>query len=257
MSMSLYAQNGDVIGRVLLTQGRVEARDAAGNVRALTRKSEIFAQDTILVGADGFAQVRMVDKAMISLKSNTEFRFDNYEFDDNPATPDSAVMSMVRGGFRTISGSIGTSDDDQHGVVTPYASIGIRGTFHGATITGSDTPDPGDDGVDTGTWDGGTTVTSPISGQSMDLGLEGEFDFSHTDSQGEIFGLVDTPDSMRDNFFLGVTFEDNGGDEDAADASGDGQTGDGAATGDNGNAANGGNAGNGGDGNANANPPRQ
>ena len=141
LSAPLHAQNGgDVIGRVLATKGDVRARDAAGNVRALTSRSEIFAQDTILVGADGFASVRMVDDAQIALKANTEFRFDAYEYDENPATPDSAVMTMVRGGFRTVSGSIVGGSDEQE-IRTRYANIGIRGTELEAQQTGDDTPD--------------------------------------------------------------------------------------------------------------------
>src|SRR5690606_37340020 len=118
------------IGVVLVTKGRVEAHGADGSVRLLSRRSEIFASDTIVVGVDGLAQIRMVDDARLSFRPNTEFTFNSYEFDGNDATPDSALMSMVRGGFRTISGSIGDAAADEYRVDTPMASIGIRGTTH-------------------------------------------------------------------------------------------------------------------------------
>ena len=108
--MPAFAQTGESIGVVILSKGRVEARRPDGTIRALGRRSEIFEEDTILVGPQGAAQVKMVDDARISFKANTEFTFDQYDFDGDDATPDTALMSMVRGGFRTISGAIGEMD---------------------------------------------------------------------------------------------------------------------------------------------------
>lgn len=237
LSLPLYAQTGDLIGMVIQTKGRVEVRDATGNVRALTRRSEIFEQDTILVGADGFAQLRMVDDAMISFKANTEFLFETYDFDENPAIFDEVVMSMVRGGFRTISGSIGEADQDTYRVDTPFASIGIRGTFHGASLEGGI--------LYTGTWDGGTTISNEDG--SIDLGLGGTFDYSETSNDGEgPQGLLAEPVQLSlENFTPGVVEEEedpdagdagagsdaaegDAGADDAPDA-GDGQAADGAA----------------------------
>lgn len=151
-SLPLQAKGTNAIGKVLTAQGLVEARDANGLLRALTRRSEVFEADTILVGADGFTQVRMVDDAQISLQANTEFSFNTYAFDANSATPDSAAMSMIRGGFRTISGTIGDADEDGYRLDTPYASIGIRGTAHSGVIVAGV--------LYTGVSEGGTTVSN-------------------------------------------------------------------------------------------------
>jgi hypothetical protein len=97
-------------------------------LRVLTRKSDVFEADTIIVSADAYAKIKMVDSAMLALQANTEFAFNTYEFDGNPETPDAAIMSMIRGSFRTISGTIGDEDADDYRIHTPYASIGIRGT---------------------------------------------------------------------------------------------------------------------------------
>ena len=174
LSLPLYAQTGEAIGIVLTTTGLVEARDASGTIRTLTRRSEIFEQDTILVGADGYGQVKMVDDARISFKPNTEFTFNQYDTDADPATPDSAIMSMVRGGFRTISGSIGDQDQDTYRLDTPMATIGIRGTNHEGLIVGND--------LFTGVYDGGTTISNDEG--SVDTGIGANYDFTQT-TQGE------------------------------------------------------------------------
>lgn len=292
LSLPSYGQTGEMIGTVIVTKGRVEARDAAGNVRVLGRRSQIFAQDTILVGADGFADIRMVDDAHFSFKPNTEFRFDDYSYDENPATPDSAIMTMARGGFRTVSGAIGDGEGDQHTVNTRYASIGIRGTgvdlvdleASGADgeVAANQTPGP-DPGEYSHTFDGATTVTSNLTGESIDVGLDGDVDYTYTDEEGNLFGLVSDPNVFNNDYTADeeesgegdgdadadadagdedAADEDDGGDDgnaaaeddDAAAADGDDAGGDGAAAPAADNGGNGGN-GNGGaanDGNGNA-----
>src|SRR5690606_35575183 len=116
LALPLHAQPGEPIGTVLATKGRVEVRAADGALRTLARRSPLYLRDTIVVGSDGYASIRMIDAAEISFRPNTEFWFQSYSFDANPATADEAVMSMLRGGFRTISGSIGDSDNDNYRV---------------------------------------------------------------------------------------------------------------------------------------------
>ena len=130
----VVAQEGQAIGRVLSTSGSVTARDLGGALRQLSRRSDIFFGDTVITGPNGFAQLRMVDSAQISFKEGTEFTFAEYSSDGPDGAADSALMEMVRGGFRTISGSIGDDDADEYQVSTQFASIGIRGTTHEAVI---------------------------------------------------------------------------------------------------------------------------
>ncbi|HEY0962455.1 MAG TPA: FecR family protein, partial [Pseudomonadales bacterium] len=175
--------SGESIGIVIAVRGQVEALDASGAVRQLTRGADVFAADTIAVGPEGYAQVRMVDEALISLKSDTSFTISSYEFDGNPATPDSATMSMVRGGFRTISGSIGDADEDTYRIDTPHASIGIRGTMHSAIIV---------EGVlYTGVYDGGTTISNNLG--SIDAGIGADFDYTETIGNEAPRGLIESP----------------------------------------------------------------
>ena len=91
--VSLLAQSGEPIGRVLLTRGSVQAQNASGQVRELGRRSDLYEQDTIITGPDGFTQVRMNDGAQISLKEDTTFAFNEYSFDGNPNTGDSAAAN--------------------------------------------------------------------------------------------------------------------------------------------------------------------
>jgi hypothetical protein len=167
---SSYAQEGQAIGRVLSTTGSVTARDLGGALRELSRRSDIFVGDTVITGPNGFAQLRMVDSAQISFKEDTEFTFSEYSSDGPGGAADSALMEMVRGGFRTISGTIGDDDADEYQIATQFASIGIRGTSHEALINAGV--------LLTGVYDGGTTVSNAQG--SLDTGIGANFNYSQT-----------------------------------------------------------------------------
>ena len=243
-TFSAHAQDGNVIGRVLQTSGYVSATDQAGAVRALARRSNVFEGDTVITGPQGFAQIRFVDGAMLALKEDTEFTFNEYSFDGDPGTADSAVMSMVRGGFRTISGSIGDDSNDTYRVETQFANIGIRGTTHegvivglgpGGSTSGAGTGAGGGAGnggngqpaLYTGVYNGGTTVSNQFG--SIDTGLGGSYDYAMTNQNQAPRGLLTQPNQLGRIQFVSET---PGGDDD--DEGDDGQQGGGTDQDDNG-----------------------
>jgi hypothetical protein len=77
-------------------------------------------------------------------------------------------MSLFRGGFRTISGSIGDADQDDYRIDTPFASIGIRGTVHEGLIVG--------DALYTAVYEGGATISNNQG--SIDTGIGASYDFA-------------------------------------------------------------------------------
>jgi len=243
-TFSAHAQDGNVIGRVLQTSGYVSATDQAGAVRALARRSNVFEGDTVITGPQGFAQIRFVDGAMLALKEDTEFTFNEYSFDGDPGTADSAVMSMVRGGFRTISGSIGDDSNDTYRVETQFANIGIRGTTHEGVIVGLGTGGStggagtgagggagnggnGQPALYTGVYNGGTTVSNQFG--SIDTGLGGSYDYAMTNQNQAPRGLLTQPNQLGRIQFVSET---PGGDDD--DEGDDGQQGGGTDQDDNG-----------------------
>lgn len=170
MNTAVLAQGAEPIGIVIVAKGQVQAREPSGVLRPLARYGTVYQADTILVGSNSMAHIRMADDALFAFKANTEFTFADYRYDGDAATADSAVMSMLRGGFRTMSGSIGDEDADTYRVDTPMASIGIRGTTYEALIV--------DDTLFTGVTAGGTTISNNAG--SIDTGIGGDFDFSET-----------------------------------------------------------------------------
>ena len=125
-SPSLLAADG--VGKVLLSFGKNHAITAEGELRLLKRKSEIFDQETLQTGPRGRLQVRFSDDSMLSLKPNTRYAIQQYEFNKAAPTESKAFYKLIKGGMRTISGKIGKVDREDYKLETVVATIGIRGT---------------------------------------------------------------------------------------------------------------------------------
>ena len=97
-----YAADDPIAGRVVAVSGQVAAVDSTGSSRQLARRSEIFVGDTIVTQSASFAQIRMTDTAIISLKELTQFEIVAYAYEDNSVT-DISTMRLIEGGFITIT----------------------------------------------------------------------------------------------------------------------------------------------------------
>ncbi len=127
------------VGKVVLAVGDVKVQRQ--QIEALTRGAPLLEGDIIKTGKNGRAQLLMVDGARIAVKPNTELSLDEYKYQkpsDAPVAVDSdssLTMSLIKGGFRTISGAIGKGEDKtKYKVKTPVATIGIRGTDYSALL---------------------------------------------------------------------------------------------------------------------------
>jgi hypothetical protein len=115
-------------GRVDFAVGGVSAlRTADGQPRPLTRGSDINSGETIDTG-EGRAQLRFTDGSQVSLQPRTQYRIDDYKFSGKNDGEEKGFFSLVKGGFRTITGLIGKADRKAYQVSTTTATIGIRGT---------------------------------------------------------------------------------------------------------------------------------
>jgi hypothetical protein len=118
------------VGTVQFSAGNVRLRDAAGKTRPVQRGIEINEGDTILSQPSGSAQLKMIDGGIIAVRPNTELKIDQYRYSGREDGSENAVMRLLSGGFRTITGLIGRTRKSNYKVYTPTATIGIRGTDH-------------------------------------------------------------------------------------------------------------------------------
>lgn len=125
----LLAEAG-VAGRVQFVAGDVRIVDDKGAPRPMRKGDDINEGDTVLSGADGSAQVRMIDGAIVAVRPRTELKVIDYAFDEKDSSKENASFSLAKGGLRAITGLIGKVNKDRYKLATPTATIGIRGTDH-------------------------------------------------------------------------------------------------------------------------------
>ncbi len=128
-------------GSVLFAKGSVTAERApAVN---LAKGDAVLDDDTIATGDASRVQLLMIDGAKIAIRPNSVVRIDEYAYTESTTTvvtqsDNKSVMSLVKGGFRTITGAVGKEDRSDYEVRTPVGVLGIRGTNFAVLLCGGD-----------------------------------------------------------------------------------------------------------------------
>lgn len=121
-------------GRADFVIGNVEAVAADGTRRSLVKGSEINIGEAINTGAGARAQIRFTDGGYVSIQPNSQFRVDDYSYENKTDGKEKGFFSLLKGGLRAITGAIGHVHRDNYRVTTPMATIGIRGTGYNAVL---------------------------------------------------------------------------------------------------------------------------
>ena len=117
------------VGRIQAASGDVQII-SEGKPRAAARGDLVNEGDTIQTGAGASAHLRMIDEGIIALRPNSRIVLDTYRWEGKEDGTERSIVSLLRGGFRTITGIIGRSNKTTYEVRTTTATIGIRGTDH-------------------------------------------------------------------------------------------------------------------------------
>ena len=136
---ALFAVAAETAANIVFSSGAARVLAADGSERPASQGGELHSGDT-LETRDGRVQLRFRDGASMSLQPETRFRVDQYVFSggQKAAESDRSFFSLLRGGFRTLSGLIGKERRDQYRVETSVATIGIRGTGYSASLNNQD-----------------------------------------------------------------------------------------------------------------------
>ena len=124
------------VGRVVAIAGDVDALNEKRATRSLQFNSEIYEGDVLKTNAAKQTQIRFKDGALITLRAGTSFKIQKFKYnpDDDSEGVRKSVFELLEGGFRTISGQIGKEDEEDYEVLTPVATVGIRGTHYGLRL---------------------------------------------------------------------------------------------------------------------------
>lgn len=145
-------------GSVALSQGNVTDTATDGSSRQLKDGDVVYPGDAFALSDDSYLDLDLEDGGRILLRPDTSFQIQEYHFDPDahPAAgeqpllaapqekPESAFFKLVKGGLRAVDGLIGQTTPKNYGIVTPVATIGVRGTAFDVRYCGDDCGDEKD-----------------------------------------------------------------------------------------------------------------
>ena len=151
---------GAASGEFTFVTGEVSLVKANGQRSTPARGTPVDAGDRITTGANGMAQLTMVDQARLSLRPATQFVIEAYP--ERRDGGDGAILSLVKGTLRTFTGLLAATNRDKFVMKTRVATVGIRGS---GNILYSCDPGECDSSVTGGTQAGDSiTVNHTIEG---------------------------------------------------------------------------------------------
>lgn len=122
-------------GTVEFAQGLASAQQRGQTPRILGKGDVLQEGDVLNTGARGFAIIAFPDGGKVTLRPNTTFAIDQY---NGTAGQEAVTLRLIKGGMRTITGTIGRAKPEAVTVRTNTATIGIRGTSFDARLCEAD-----------------------------------------------------------------------------------------------------------------------
>ncbi|MDP2194678.1 MAG: FecR family protein, partial [Rhodocyclaceae bacterium] len=117
------------VGQVTNLSGPLFALNAEGGKRILSIGSQVESGETLVTEGKTYAQVRFIDKGVVTLRPGTQFKIESFAFKAEEPEKDNAAFGLIKGALRKVTGLIGKrGNQDAYNMRTPTATIGIRGT---------------------------------------------------------------------------------------------------------------------------------
>lgn len=126
------------VARVVWVKGTLTAVMPNSEQRILQKQSVIYLGDMLVTDPTSQAQIVFTDNTLMTFREDTKFYVKEYSYNPKAKKGGSVgkyVMSLIQGGFRTITGIIAKSNPPDYQVNTPVATIGVRGTDYAVYIS--------------------------------------------------------------------------------------------------------------------------
>jgi hypothetical protein len=175
LSFSLFAYAADeapadgskMFATVWKIRGDVFAQGSNGVPRHLHEGSSVYVGERVRASSTGEAALKTLDGGVVAVRPGSEFQAESYAAEGKKS--DNQILRLFTGSLRVVSGWIGKLNRDENKIVTPQATIGIRGTDHEPYVLSAEMA--ASSGNKEGTYDkvnrGGTSLD--VSGNSVDI----------------------------------------------------------------------------------------
>lgn len=120
--------SGKPFANVWRLRGDVAVTDKDGASRKLSEGGTVYVGEKVSAAANSEAVLQTADSGIVALRPGAEFVPERFAAEGKPT--DRQILRLITGSLRVISGWIGRLNSNDHRVITPSATIGIRGTDH-------------------------------------------------------------------------------------------------------------------------------
>ena len=118
-----------VKGNVYVTQGKNPAHRVTDN--------EVIVSDSLIrTDSMSAALLKFEDGQIVTMQADSLFRVREYRYDARKVEDSSIIFSMLKGGLRFVTGLIGQRKKQAFRLLTPNATLGIRGTEFMVAMSG-------------------------------------------------------------------------------------------------------------------------
>lgn len=119
-----------IAGHAKFVNGQVQITNAAGQTRALKKGDAVNESDTVTTAKGASTQIKMRDGGIIAVRPDSQLKFDSFVFTGEQDGSERSFFSLLRGGFRAVTGFIGQKNKANYRITTAGSTIGVRGTDH-------------------------------------------------------------------------------------------------------------------------------
>jgi hypothetical protein len=167
------------IGTVTHLSGVLVARQADGGARLLGVQSAVAEGETLITEQATYARVKFADDGELVLRPSTQLKIESYRYANAQPEKDNVLLSLLKGGLRSVTGLIGKRSRDNVKFSTSTSTIGIRGTHFGMLLCQNDCasiPTPSgtpENGLHVDVVDGAITLTNKAGQQVLTAGQFG------------------------------------------------------------------------------------
>lgn len=113
-------------GNVDFVTGEASVISRDGQPRGVARGDRIVEGETLITGNSGEILLATDDSGVLALRPRSRLLIDRYQATGTER--DAALLSLLRGSLRTVTGWISKTSPGQWKLSTPTATVGIRGT---------------------------------------------------------------------------------------------------------------------------------
>ena len=109
-------------------KGDITVTDNNGETRKLKKGGTVYVGEKVIASSGGEAVLQTGDAGLVAVRPGAAFVPERFAAEGKKT--DHQLLRLITGSLRIISGWIGQLNSNDHRVVTPTATIGIRGTDH-------------------------------------------------------------------------------------------------------------------------------